>query len=105
MIFVSSEWLEKRLAKDGTSNHHKGEDDEWSAQPEVTSGQPAECGTERNHAPRDGSKCSVHPTKHAVWGDLLTQSGIDDGPQSIADSEQDEAGDSDITIRSESNTD
>ena len=50
-LAVSSEWLEKRLAKDGTSNHHKGEDDEWPAQPEIAGSQPTKCGTEWNHAP------------------------------------------------------
>jgi hypothetical protein len=82
---VSSEWLEKRLAKDGTSNHHKGEDDEWSAQPKVASGKPTECGTEWNYAPGDGAKGRVHSAKHAVWSYLLTQGGVDYRPEAVTD--------------------
>ena len=98
IVFVSSEWLEKRLAEDGTSNHHKGEDDERTAQPEIPGGQPTECGTEWNHAPGDGSKCSVHSAKHAVWSYLLAQSGVDDHPESVTDTQQNKTGDGDIAI-------
>jgi hypothetical protein len=97
--------LEQGLAKHSARDHDYGKNDEWSAQAKEASGDAAECGTEGHDAPRDGSKGCVHASKHSIWCELLAKGGVDDGPQSITDSEQDEARDSDITIRSESNAD